>query len=207
MSDRQPQPLAADSAPPDYHDAILRLLNRPLSEEDVRAATERVAQPLTAPRRDVDSLLVMRVGSEHLALFAVDVARITRVAAVRRIPHRTNAVIRGLCNVNGELLICGSLQSLLGLSEDEGETADGSDAGSRRRRMVVFGDEADRWTVEVDEVEGVVNVETASYLPPPVTVGRALDRYTVSLAPLADGRLAALLDARRLASGFKGALS
>ena len=103
MSDQQPPTRHADSE--QGHDAILRLLDRPLDENDVRAATERVAQPLVPPGRNVDSLLVMRVGSELLALPAVDVARVTYVAAVRRIPHRTGAVIRGLCHVDGELLI------------------------------------------------------------------------------------------------------
>lgn len=187
-------------------DAMHRLLDRPLSEEDVRQATERVAQPRTRPVRDVASLLLFRIGAERLAVRAVEVAQVTRVTAVRRIPHRSNHIIRGLCNVDGELLICGNLSALLDLDEtSQASNADSDQSDSRR--MVVLGPESNRWAVEVDEVLGVQEFETAAYKRPPVTVQDARYRFTASLLPLGGDDVATLLDVPQVLSGFKVALS
>jgi chemotaxis-related protein WspD len=187
----------------DHQDAMLRLLDRPLDEADVRAATLRVEQPLTVSDRDLVSLLAFRVNEELFGLPGEDVVRVTGVPSIHRVPHRTNAVIRGLCCVQGELLISVSLPALLGMPEPEpaDTAATGDQAG--HRRMVVIGREAETWAV----VLGVMRLEASSFLPPPATVQNARQCFTRNLAPLPDGRMVAVLDASRLDSGFKAALS
>jgi chemotaxis signal transduction protein len=59
----------------------------------------------------------------------------------------------------------------------------------------------------VDEVLGVVRLEAKAFLSPPATVQNDRQCFTRHLAPLPDGRLLAVLDARRLDSGFKAALT
>ena len=208
MNDIEPQAMVAscDPAGTADDDAMRRLLDRPLSEDDVRQATRRVAQPQARPVRDVASLLLFRVGAERLAVPATDVARVTRVTVVRRIPHRSNHIIRGLCNFDGELLICGSLTALLELA-DTNQTASADAGQSDPRRMVVLGPESNRWAVEVDQVLGVQYFETASYKQPPITVQRAMYRFTASLLPLGGDDVATLLDVPQVLSGFKVALS
>jgi chemotaxis-related protein WspD len=207
MNDIERQAAAAGCDPArSLDDAMRRLLDRPLSEEDIRQATERVAQPRTQPVLDVASLLLFRVGTERLAVPATDVARVTRVAVVRRIPHRSNHIIRGLCSVDGELLLCGCLIALLELAD--ANRAASPDAGQADlRRMVVLGPESNRWAIEVDQVLGVQYFETASYRQPPVTVQQAMHRFTASLLPLGGDDVATLLDVPQVLSGFKVALS
>jgi chemotaxis signal transduction protein len=183
--------------------AILRLLDRPLTAEELHEATARVARPLEPPEKDVVRLLLVRVGDEELAFPARDVAQVTGAASVHRIPHRTNKTIRGLCNVDGDLMLCADLAALLEVDVAATDRAEANE----QRRMVVLGDEAHRWVVEVDAVKGVLPVSPHTYQRPPITVAAALGRYTAALVPLDGGALAALLDAERLIAGFQAALS
>ena len=191
----------------DRQGAMSRLLDRPLDDEDVRATTLRVEQPLTVADGELVSLLAFRVHDELLGFPAEDVVRVTLVAPVHRIPHRTNAVIRGLCNVEGELLICVSLSAILEIQGPEATDAAASPDPAGRRRMVVIGRRAENWAVVADEVLGVIRLEAKTLLPPPATVQQARQCFTRSLAPLQDGRTVAVLDASRLDAGFKAALS
>jgi chemotaxis signal transduction protein len=59
----------------------------------------------------------------------------------------------------------------------------------------------------VDELLGIVHLDTATFYPPPMTVQNERQCFTRSLAPLPDGRLLTVLDAARLDAGFKAALS
>jgi chemotaxis-related protein WspD len=195
----------------DPRHAILRLLDRPLGPKDVQQATERVAQPLVPPDRDLASLLLMRLGPEFLALPSIDILRVARTVPVRRIPHRTNAVVLGLCNLDGELLLCGGLPTLLDVPRDTSPAGEEENEDSPHR-LVVIGSESGRWAVEVDEVLGVRSIESASCLPPPATLQGAVGQYTKAIFPMSDimtkedQEVVAILDASTLVSGFEAAL-
>jgi len=185
---------------------MARLLARPLDEQDVRAATIRVEQPLAVADGERMSVLAFRVHDELLGLPTEDVVQVTHVAPVHRIPHRTNAIIRGLCSVEGELLICVSLRAILEIQGSVEAEAGSPEEAASRRRMVVIGRRSEGWAFVVDELQGVVRLETKTFLPPPVTVQKQRHCFTRNLAPLSDGRMLAVLDASRLDAGFKAAL-
>ena len=181
--------------------AILRLLDRPLSSDDLREATDRVARPPEIAEKDVVRLLVFQVGDELLACESLQVSQVVLAAAVHRIPHRTNKIVRGLCSVGGELLLCADLARLLDLNEPTATAV----PLQRQRQMIVLGEERNRWVVEVDAVAGVTSVPLNSIRKPPITVDAAAARYTKGLVRL-DRRVSALLDVERILSGFQGAL-
>jgi chemotaxis-related protein WspD len=208
MSDRTQQPSDVSGpagASVANNNAMLQLLDRPLTGDDLREATERVAQPRSQPAQDVASALLFRIRGEQLAVPATEVARVTQVPVVRRIPHRSNHIIRGLCNIDGELVICGSLRELLELPDVAPVGVSGA-VDDSQRRMVVLGPESDLWAVRVDCVQGVKNYETASCKPAPITVCQAMRCFTASLLPLSDDDVATLLDVSQILSGFKAAL-
>ena len=121
-------------------DAIQRLLDQPLSSEELRDATERVARPLQPPEKKVLRLLVFRLHDQPFAVEARYVLKVTRAAEVHRIPHRTNTIVRGLCHLDGELLLCADLANLLELElrPDQVSSSEASVAGAvDSRRMVV----------------------------------------------------------------------
>ncbi len=184
--------------------AILRLLDKPLSLDDLREATEQVAKPLGLAQEDVVRLLMFQLGEEVMALEAVEVHQVTRATSVHRIPHRSNRIVRGHCNLDGELMLCADLAKLLELGAGASDVNDAS-VDCARRRMIVLGDEQNRWVMEVDGVMGVVAVSRDLFRRPPVTVDAASVRFTKSLVP-SDQGLAALLDVERVLSGFRAAL-
>lgn len=207
MTDRPPKDHAYGLAREDGTidgGAILRLLDRPLTDADLREATRRVASPMAPSKEHVEPLLLFHACGEFLALPAITVTRVTRVAPVHRIPHRSNKVIRGLCNIQGDLMICGNLVSLLELVGDVPASDD--DRSDDDRRMIVLGDEAEPWAVQVDSVDGVAYLDPQTFKKPPITVERALHRYTDRLVPTVHS-LASLLNVERVLSGFQAALS
>ncbi len=181
--------------------AILRLLDKPLSADDLRDATDRVARPLELAEQHLVRLLVFQLGGERMAVESVRVHQVTRTAGVHRIPHRSNKFLRGLCNLDGELMLCGDLGQLLEL---EARSPAASEKVSQER-MVVLGDEHNRWVVTVDAVDGVIVAVRDTFRPPPITVDAALSRYTKSLVPL-DRQVAVLLDVDRVLAGLQAAL-
>jgi chemotaxis-related protein WspD len=206
--ERRPDSTADQPTAVDQTDAMIRLLDRPLSAADLVETTARIGQPITPPERETRSVVAFRLGAEWFAVAAGDVHRVTCPVPVHHVPHRSNAIIRGLCNIEGQLLICGSLRDLLGLVDGEMPDAEMPDAEqlSGDVRMLVLGEPHDGWVVEVDAVLGVVDIDLRSVQPPPVTVEHARDRYTDSIVSLCEAR-AALLSTDRLKAGFEAALS
>ena len=68
--------------------AILRLLDKPLSADDLREPPNAVARPLELAEKDVVRLLVFQVGEELMAFESVQVNQVTR--AVGRASHSSS---------------------------------------------------------------------------------------------------------------------
>ena len=174
------------------------LLARPLAEEDLDRATAALAAPLELRGTERTSLLVVRAGGELLAVRSVDTALVAPPSPVHRVPHRSGTVFRGIANHDGEILLCMSLESAMGLPPP---------AGPRPRpSFVVIGGTRDRWAFEVDEVVGVLDVPGSAMRAPPVTVAVARNGCIGALARVEGGE-ASVIDASALAAIFRGAVS
>lgn len=172
------------------------LLARPLADADLDRATDELAAPISARARRAMSVLAVRVGGELFAIPSVDVAKVVPPARVHRVPHRSNDVLRGIANHDGELLMCMSLEAALGIARAD-ERA--------KPALVVIGDLRDRWAFEVDEVVGVLDVAEGASREAPVTVTASRNGCVARLAGTESGE-AALLDVHGLASIFRGAM-
>ena len=167
-----------DAAIASDSDAARRLLQRPLSDEELAAQTCEVARPLEEEAGTRISLLLVECGGERLALPGAVVRRVTLPAVVHRVPHRSNKVLRGICNLGGQLVPAADLAALLEL-DGSGEEGD-----SPRRRMLLLGESPEQWAVEVDHVIGVVRIDPEGLLDPPATVRAARDHLTEHLVEL-----------------------
>lgn len=175
------------------------LLDRPLPASDIDENTQLVAQPAEAREAGLRSLLVFRVGDEHLALDAAEAHRVVPATAIRRVPHRSNAVFAGVANVGGELTLVVDLAAALGVPRS---------AASAASHFIVFGGPSSRWAFAVDSVVGVRRMPTGAMLPAPATVRHAADGCAKEIASLgesgaaADGpaAYASVLDPARLAA-------
>lgn len=145
-------------------------------------------------------LLVFRLGSERFAIECRAALCVERPRRVQRVPHRRGRGFRGLCNVQGQLRPCASLQLVLGL---EAATAGESDTSSR---LVVVERGGKPWTFEADEVYGVHRVEESELVDPPATVARDASSCTRARFRLGSDWVA-VLDGERLWRALEGTLA
>lgn len=184
MSENAPEQAAAE------REAMLRLLDRTAPEGYLAEWQRRLRQPPEEERLDTRGALVFRLNHEWLALEAAAVHEIVADSPVHRIPQRTNAVLRGLVNVRGELQLCVSLHALLGLQSPDGEAT----TFSRRvhPRMVVFAGPEGAFVFRSEEVYGVQPLDEAALQAAPVTVGKAMATYTRGLFDFKDTKVGLL---------------
>ncbi|NBP88595.1 MAG: chemotaxis protein [Planctomycetia bacterium] len=175
-------------------------------------------QPSDAASGTGLSTLIFRLNDEWFALAADVLTEVTPQRRIHRIPHRSNAVLKGMVNIRGQLLLCGSLHGLLGFAEhadvqtavpslsDRGsfQTAD-DDAILASARLLVAthteGRTTRRWAFPVDEVAGVHRVVDDELRDVPSTLGKPGQRFSRALFTWHE-HVVSLLAADRLFSGL-----
>jgi chemotaxis signal transduction protein len=185
--------------------AIFRLLERPVSQTDLAAGAEWAARPAIAHEGPMVGLLLFGLGEETAALPARLLRRVTPWARAAPIPHRTTTVMRGMCNIRGELILCADLHRLLGLQTPPRRHPPAEGAGDTRR-MVVIGPQEAPWTFEVDRLVGIERTPVSSIRRPPVTIEYALAAYSTGIAEF-HGQVVTVLDGERILSGFQAGLA
>lgn len=148
------------------------------------------------------SVLVFRVGSEWLALPSSVLIEVTPARMLHTVPHRTGTPLAGIVNIRGQLQLCVSIHTVLGLpggprsiAPSEGQVAEGTP------RLIVVeresGQGGERRVLGVDDVAGVHRVGRADLRPVPSTVSQAAARCSSALFEWQE-RTVALLDEVRL---------
>jgi chemotaxis-related protein WspD len=156
---------------PVYSTGAARLLDREVSAEYLAAGARHYAQAKAAVRTGARSAVVFRVAGEWLALATAVFQEIAPLRPVHSLPHRRDALVSGLVNVRGELLVCVSLPVILGL-------ATSSAASSATSRHVVIGRGAERFVFAADEVAGLHRYDDQTIVPVPATLAHAQAVHT-----------------------------
>jgi chemotaxis-related protein WspD len=112
-------------------------------------------------RRERVSVLIFRLGPEWLAFHTLTVAEVTTPRPIHRVPHRTNEILLGLVNLQGQIQLCVSLHGLLGVT-----------ALAAPGRLVVVRDRerAENWSFAADEVLGVHHLPRSRWRGVPSTL-------------------------------------
>ncbi len=137
------------------------LLDQPAPPGYLEGWAEQLAAAKSDPAVQM-SLFVFRVGGEWFALPATAVAEVADSLPVRTIPGRSGGLVAGLVNVHGELHLCFSMQTLLGLEPD----------GKPLRHSIVIGDTEGRWVFPAHEAWGLVAISPGAMDDVPVTIAR-----------------------------------
>ena len=131
---------------------------------------------------------LFRVGNEWLALTGALFRVVTAARPVAPLPHWRGGARRGLVAVNGELLLCFSMEALIGLPPAAAPAAECATA-----RMCVIAGAGGPWVFEAAEVAGMLPWRQRDLKPVPLTVARATPHFIRALV-LLEGRTAGLLD-------------
>jgi len=166
------------------------LLEREAPQGYLDLWTKILAESKEGIDTDTVPVVIFRISQEWLAFPTKIFREATDVKTIHRIPHRSNAVLRGLVNVRGELQLCFSLADLVGFSPGESE-----EKAHRRSypRMAVIEKEGQRWVLAMDEIMGVYDLPKKSLQAAPVTVAKAGAAFTSGLFDY-EQRQVALLD-------------
>lgn len=181
------------------HEAASRLLDRPLPpgyrEEWARyfAAVAEADREENSASEGAESrrILVFRLADEWLALPAGLVAEVTEPRPRHTLPHRRDALVLGVVNMRGELLVEVSLASLIGIGEAQGGPRESGIAAFAR--LVVIGREGRRVAFRVDEVHGLVQYAARDLVELPATIGKSASSFATSMVGW-QGRLLGRLD-------------
>jgi chemotaxis-related protein WspD len=172
-----------------------RFLDAPSPDGYLEEWTRRLAEPEAAEARDLESVLVFRVGGEWLALPVTTLVEVLPLRPVHRIPFR-GGLLAGLVNVRGELHLAVRLDRLLGVGaapDRNGEAGGGRGAA----RLLVVRRGAEAWVLPVEEVDGVHRFPAAELTGVPPTLARAAGRFTRGVFRC-EGRPVGYLDDGRL---------
>jgi chemotaxis-related protein WspD len=141
------------------------------------------------------SVFVFRLGEEWLALRTQTVAEVTLPRPVHRVPHRSNSVLMGIVNLEGQIQLCVSLHGLLGATA----------AHSPAARLVVVRDaeRAETWAFTADDVVGVRRVPRSQWRSVPSTLINPAVGFSEAVLSW-EGRTVGLLDEKRVFTALRG---
>jgi chemotaxis-related protein WspD len=171
--------------------AASRLLDRDMPQGYLAERTAIVSAHNDAVEPGTKSAAIFRLGPEWLSLPTNICQEVAEPRRVHKLPHRTGGILSGLVNVRGELLLCVSLDVLLGLDKSPG--ADGRQNQTIKERLLVCNREGDKLAFFVSEVCGVHRFHPRDLKEVPATVAKAAATYTVGLLHWKD-RIVGCLD-------------
>jgi chemotaxis-related protein WspD len=185
-----------------YAEAGRRVLARPVPDDYRSEWTERYSRPPPAKVGNTRSSLLFRLGDEWLALDSVFVREITPFRTIQGLPHRSNSLVKGLVNIRGELKICISLGSLLGLEKARDEH---TGACEIHERMICIEKDGRSFVFPASEVHGIHRYPEAALQAVPASVARSRNRLTAHLLPWKEHHVG-LLDHELLFFALNGEL-
>lgn len=160
---------------PVYTNAGRGLLDRETCGDYRAEWTSLLAQRKAEVTGTTHSLVVFMLGGEHFALPTSRFREVVEARVVHRLPGGRHRVLLGLVNVRGELQICVSLATLLGLKEPA-ETRPSKHAAEGR--MLVVEDEKEAWVFPVNKVYGTFRFSSGMLRPVPATLENAHTRFS-----------------------------
>ncbi len=136
-----------------YAAAGRRLLNRNVPQGYLEEYGKRLSAPITEKSGAVNSSIIFRIDDNWVALPTTMLESVLETSGIHSLPHSKNQVILGVVNVAGELMVCVSLQRLIGRPDLDSDNEDVRDRGFRRK-IVITADHC-QWVFPVDEVLGM----------------------------------------------------
>jgi chemotaxis-related protein WspD len=176
---------------PDYSSLGRTLLDQEMAADYRHDLSEDLARAASAAVEDAVSVLVFRAASEWFALPSLVFQEVAPYQKAYVLPFRSGALLAGLVNVNGELLLCVSLATALGIPAGEKAAPGG------KPRLCVVRTGRERFAFAVDEILGVRRISAGLLQPVPATLAKSPSAQVTSCFKL-DGRNVGMIDEKRL---------
>lgn len=161
---------------PVYTSAGRHLLDRPAPEDYTKEWTSIFSRVTSEKKEKILSAFIFRAGGEWFGLKAALIQEVVDMGPIHTLPHRSNAILRGVVNIRGKLELCFSIGGLLGIERfQKPET--------KRKyispvRLVVVEKDGDRIVFPVSEVYGFFRYSERMLQQLPVTVSGSKAAFT-----------------------------
>ncbi|MEM9265122.1 MAG: chemotaxis protein CheW [Cyanobacteria bacterium P01_F01_bin.13] len=169
---------------PVYRQAGRGLLERPIPEDYASEWTTLLTQ-VRGQRQVSDqntlSINIFRLGQEWLALPTRVIKQVLPTRPVHSIPHRSNKLLKGIVNVQGQLLLCVSLYELLGIDITHTINQRFTNNIQRNSYLLVVEKNRDVWAFEVDKLYGLHRCMSDSLRNAPSLGRNPLGRFTQAI--------------------------
>src|SRR4030067_1723021 len=136
-----------------FHAASLNSYERTIPDDYRLEWTEVRAGEKEQLVTDSRTVIVVRRGDEWVAISTGLCKEISRMMKINRLPHNKSRILKGVVNNGGEIRICFSLGSLLGIAKAEQIFSDGVHAAYAR--MIVMDVAGRRYVFPVNEIRGL----------------------------------------------------
>ena len=133
--------------------------------------TQVLSRPDQSQAAGTESALLFRLGHEWLALSTRLFREVLEDRVVHHVPHHSDAIFRGIINIRGEIHLCVSLESLLGLEAEEDRSHQVSHIVYAR--MVVIEKDGETWVFRVDEVHDIHAFHLDELEDVPITINQS----------------------------------
>lgn len=139
--------------------------------------TKSLAEAVSTSLEDSIAILIFRIGNEYLGMEAMHLVEVAPTRKVHRIPNRMGGLLEGIVNIRGELQLCVSLATFLGIFSTHNADALG------KEKMLVLEYQNNRWVTRVDEVFSVFRIEKDTISTTPATVRNSSSKFTKGVFP------------------------
>jgi chemotaxis-related protein WspD len=161
---------------PVYSAAARTMLDVELPPGHLEQSTRHVAEKKVVLELDTHSVVVFRLGAEWLGLPTPGFKEIASERVIHSLPHRRDGTVLGLASIRGELVVCISLERMLGLEPHQATESEPKRATPRR--LLVLRHQGHSAACPVDEVRGVQRFHARELASVPATVAKATATFT-----------------------------
>jgi len=166
-----------------YIDAGRKVLSREvLKNSEIYGGEEallKYSEVRESNLKDSVSIMVLRLGDEWFAIPSKLCVLVTEEKPVHSIPNQKHRHIKGVVNISGEVQLCFSLGSLLGVREGT-EKQVGSHRGLYNCLIVVLID-GKRYVFPVSEFRGLYRYNKSELLNVPDTISKDASQYLIGV--------------------------
>ena len=131
---------------------------------------------------DSVSVMILRIGDEWFALPSGLCQMVTENKPIHSIPHQRNSLIKGIVNISGEVQLCFSLGSLLGVKEGVEETTYG--LRGLYNCLIVLIQEGKRYVFPVSEFRGLHRYNKKELQSTPATIKKDTANFLIGVIGL-----------------------
>lgn len=148
---------------------------------------------------ETTGIILFRLLDEWFAFPAALLQEIAEQRELHRVPHNDNPHIAGVVNIGGEINVCYSLASLMGVGRLVKEE-------NVYQRLMVVKVDGERYIFPVSEISGLTHYGKEEILPPPATLGSEKSSFVNGIYTFQNNQVA-VLDIEQVCRALGGAIT